>query len=148
MFTLNAAAGVRNINSKVKMAHRDGFEQPAFGDVKASILGQDLDVFHFVVEPAKMRYASLSTDASRAYLLHIHPSLMSPESAENKCAKKDQEGKHGRFTHSHSVALVTQIFWLIWSFITGDAMWKRCYFCVVCLFFTFPGIIGSSLSFV
>lgn len=56
------------------MSHRNGFEQPALGDVKAAILGQDLDVLHFVVEPAKMRCASLSTDAPRAYLLHIHPS--------------------------------------------------------------------------
>lgn len=93
MFTVNAAAGVQNLKSKIKMSHRDGFEQPALGDVKASILGQDLDVLHFVVEPATMRCALLSTDAPRIYLLHSHPSLMSAESAENKCANERPERK-------------------------------------------------------
>lgn len=93
MFTVNAAAGV-------KIPHQHTFEQPALGDVKTSVLGQDLDVLHFVVEPAKTKCDSVSTDAS-TFLPSSHnkPSL---KSAENKCKNEKQnkkaERKHGRFT--------------------------------------------------
>lgn len=65
MFTVNVAASV-------KISHQHRFEEPALRDVKAPILGQNLDVLHFLVEPAKktknkMGCLSLIADAARFY---------------------------------------------------------------------------------
>lgn len=41
--------------ASVKISHQHRFEEPALRDVKASILGQNLDVLHFIVEPANKK---------------------------------------------------------------------------------------------
>lgn len=85
------------------VSHQHSFEEPALRDVKASVLGQNLDVLHFIVEPANRRRSFLSS-------LYRAPSLKSARTAESKCKKKKKKGKnkakkiktpkHCRFTNS------------------------------------------------